>query len=288
MNRRICCVEGCGNLAKSKGARNGKRRYGSKCDKHARPNRVRGFRVRKKRYRAGVMCWCAACDKRFRRRAPWQVCCGRGCQQVLRLRGRKITLRAQNCRMCGVAMNPRKGKLCCSPRCRGRLANQRRKGGKEPVKETVPYYYRHRQECIDRAKRYAHPEAAKRWAAEHPERAKWLAHRYRNRHKPKISRMARERVAALTDGYIKQILVSELDVKRFEIPPEILELKREQLRLLRAARKREGGKNNAHKRNKPSDSRMRVEGERGRDDTRQRESDLGSVPDRDKQLASTT
>lgn len=235
MMRKLCIVPGCHNVAAYKGKRNGRRRYDTKCGSHRRP-----FRVRKKRFHPGILCWCKVCEKKFKRLHPTQVCCGEACYQTWRLRKRKITLRAQNCRMCGQAMKPRKGKLCCSERCSNKFARQRRSGGTAPVIESVPYYYRHRAACIERSKRYKQPLKVKQWALEHPERMREFQKKNWKRHRHKILKRARENCARLSDSYVKQVIHSVNRVSASEIPPDIIELKRNQLRLTRAVRKRVG------------------------------------------------
>jgi len=122
------------------------------------------------------------------------------------------------CGQCGKALGKgRRNRLYCSHRCQQRHFS----GTVEKSGQAVLSYYarkgRQKHRGTYRKKR---------------KRIYYVSPKYR----------AKMEVKSLGDKYIKQILVSELKVKRDEIPPEILDLKRQQLRLYRAIHRKGGGK----------------------------------------------
>lgn len=158
-------------------------------------------RVRKKRLRPKLIRRCRHCGGQFKTWVGTNIYCSERCADLGRL-----TLapgrRVKVCRMCGGSMTPRKGKLCCSEACQHRLLRRRTAPVRER-REVTPYY------------------------------------RCRFRHQ--VLARAKARADALDDRYIKQQLATTEHVDWSEIPPEILELKRNQLRLFRAVRNHRKG-----------------------------------------------
>jgi hypothetical protein len=92
-------------------------------------------------------------------------------------------------------------------------------------------------------------EAFAKWRKKNPERMRQLIRDYMQRHKSKLYAKWKARRDALCDAYVKQVIHIVNHVPSSQIPPDIVELKRNQLRLLRAVRNRGKEVKNAYKRN---------------------------------------
>lgn len=113
---------------------------------------------------------------------------------------------------------------------------------KEILEQCHRYYIANREKIKQQHREYVarnHEEHNKRnrnWAAANREKVKEINNKYKAKNRQKEAARSREYRARLEDGYVIIKIIRDTTLTRSDVPPELLEAKRLQLKLKRLAR----------------------------------------------------